>query len=754
MKKKFLTVLLIIALVLTAVIALSSCGGDAYNVTFNLKGGQVEDSTENIVLSTNKLTEKKVPAVTKEGYNLTGWHTTSDLSGDAVTFPYVPTAAVTLYAKWELKTGYAVYSFNVGGGAALTAVVSNSGLQTEPTTTKTGYTLEGWYPSSALTESEKITFPYTSQESITLYANWGEPNSYTITFDTDGGSIIEPLEQQYDTAVAEPSNPVKEDYAFGGWYTDEARTNPYTFDKMPAADTTLYAKWIGKSQGLVYELSNDGKYYILTGIGNNKDTAVYIPNEYEGKPVETIAAGAFNNVNHITSLHIPSSITLIERGALGGIRNLVTLTIPFIGRSVNSTTGIDLLFGYIFGDEENYYEYAGSVEVSQELPDGTSLTSYLPQTLTSVTITGSEVKLGEAAFRNIKNVTKIVFEGNIASNEIPDFAFESMIALTSIKFPSNITEIGVSAFEYCRKLIGISLSGLPIVSIGERAFKNCDTLTTVVIPKGVTTLSKGVFENCSKLESVTIESEGIITIIGERVFYNCFKLATFAADSLTDFNFTSIGKEAFAYCQLLTGFNYKGQESVNIVLPSTLEYLGESAFNFCESLTSITIEITEFSDIPAYAFANCRKLASVTYSINSSITKIGAHAFENCVALLSVTLKDFIEVIDESAFEGCTSLASFITKSTSVLKEIGDRAFYNCTALDKVVLPESLTDMGSDVFVNCKKLANSGKGIHFFSAATDEQTEDWNEDWNVITYEDEENEIERVEARLDYNYGN
>ena len=70
----------------------------------------------------------------------------------------------------------------------------------------------------------------------TITAKW-KINQYTITFDTDGGTTIDPITQDYNTAVTAPANPTKEGYTFDGW--DKAI--PST---MPAINQTITAQWI------------------------------------------------------------------------------------------------------------------------------------------------------------------------------------------------------------------------------------------------------------------------------------------------------------------------------------------------------------------------------------------------------------------------------------------------------------------------------------------------------------------------------
>ncbi len=105
---------------------------------------------------------------------------------------------------------------------------------------RTGYTFAGWYTDEACTTP--LTFGWTLTEDADVYAKW-EANPCTVTFESNGGSAVDAQSVNYDEAATEPEAPTKKGYVFGGWYTDEALTEPYTFDEDVQGDKTLYAKW-------------------------------------------------------------------------------------------------------------------------------------------------------------------------------------------------------------------------------------------------------------------------------------------------------------------------------------------------------------------------------------------------------------------------------------------------------------------------------------------------------------------------------
>lgn len=82
-----------------------------------------------------------------------------------------------------------------------------------------------------------------------IYGSFGD---VTITFDSQGGSEVEPVTQAACSKVTAPESPTYDDYTFGGWYTHAncLSKNLYTFDYMPAKDITLYAKWVEDGDAL------------------------------------------------------------------------------------------------------------------------------------------------------------------------------------------------------------------------------------------------------------------------------------------------------------------------------------------------------------------------------------------------------------------------------------------------------------------------------------------------------------------------
>ncbi|MFA5536050.1 MAG: InlB B-repeat-containing protein, partial [Bacillota bacterium] len=199
-----------------------------YTITFDSNGGSAVES-----ITRDYGTTVAAPAnPTKEGYSFKGWYSDAELT-TPYTFTIIPAEDLTLYAKWEINQ-YTI-TFDSDGGSAVDPITQNynTAITVPADPTKEGYIFVGW--STAIP-------PTMPAANITLTAQW-KANQYTITFDSNGGSAVASITQDYGTTVVAPSNPTKKGYAFKGWYIDTELTIPYTFTTMAAENITLTARW-------------------------------------------------------------------------------------------------------------------------------------------------------------------------------------------------------------------------------------------------------------------------------------------------------------------------------------------------------------------------------------------------------------------------------------------------------------------------------------------------------------------------------
>ncbi|MEB3413546.1 leucine-rich repeat domain-containing protein [Flavobacterium psychrophilum] len=154
---------------------------------------------------------------------------------------------------------------------------------------------------------------------------------------------------------------------------------------------------------------------------------------------------------------------------------------------------------------------------------------------------------------------------------------------------------------------------------------------------------------------------------------------------------TAIGESAFEHCNNLT----------SVTIPNSVTTIGNYTFSDCPDLTSVTIpnSVTSIGD---YVFGGCSGLTSVT--IPNSVTSIGDEAFFNCSGLTSVTIPNSVITINRGAFAGCSGLTS-VTIPNSVTS-IGDYVFGGCSGLTSVTIPNSVTTIKQGTFFNCSGLTS------------------------------------------------
>ena len=193
-------------------------------------------------------------------------------------------------------------------------------------------------------------------------------------------------------------------------------------------------------------------------------------------------------------------------------------------------------------------------------------------------------------------------------------------------------------------------------------------------------------------------------------------------DELDGYPVQEIGEDAFSFCNSLT----------SVILPDSLSSIGDDAFSRCSFLTSITLP-DSLTSIGGNPFSGCSSLAEIdvspdnpvfvqidgvlyekatktlicypagkagdSFAVPDGILVIGDDAFSFCNALTSITLPDGLASIGDFAFSGCYSLTSVTLPDG--LTSIGDLAFFYCSSLTSVTLPDSLTSIGYFAFMGC-----------------------------------------------------
>lgn len=505
------------------------------------------------------------------------------------------------------------------------------------------------------------------------------------------------------------------------------------------------------SEGIQYTLSDDGKSYIVVGIGSCEDVDITIPAKYKGKKVTAIADEAFAE-SAIHSIIIPESVTSIGNKAFYNCESLVNVTFPLeltqigdyafskckkldclnFGKDSKLTTIGNSAFAYckfvnpyvvipsnVTNLGENIFE--GSNVFSISFGEDSKLTTIGDYTfsgsrLDEITIPASVTSIGVRAFSN--SLCKIVFEQNTQLTTIGEEAFYAS-GLKSIEIPSTVTNIGKAAFDKCSNLEKVEITDLPAwcnidfastssnpLFFARHLYLNGEELTNLVIPDGLTSIHAYSFANCDSLVNVTIPSG--ITSIEDFAFDFCQNLTSVNIPATV----TSIGYRAFMSCYALENLVFEEN--------SQLETIAEKAFYICHSLDSVTIpaSVTSIGKLAFGIHYNVENsgLKRIVFEKGSKLTNIDEYAFDSCYALERVEISDLLFWCNIK-FANDRSNPLYYAKHLYIngeevqnlvipeeIKRLNSYAFINCDSIVRVDVHSNFNTMSDHAFVGCTNL--------------------------------------------------
>lgn len=229
---------------------------DNHTLTFETNGGSAIAPVT--VRHGNAVARPADP--TKDKYTFIGWYVDPEFT-EEYDFTTVLEADKTIYAKFELTStpiGDIYVRYDVlhikqlpdGSYDLANAEVEHLSAKKDTTVTAVVKDYSATHHINVNSTLSKLTDtairPYPGADGkpvYTILSVYYDLDFHTLTFDTMGGSRIDPVTVRHGNAVAKPKDPVNGGYIFDGWYTDKTYRTPYNFATVLTQDTTIYAKW-------------------------------------------------------------------------------------------------------------------------------------------------------------------------------------------------------------------------------------------------------------------------------------------------------------------------------------------------------------------------------------------------------------------------------------------------------------------------------------------------------------------------------
>ena len=615
----------------------------SYNVTFDANGGDCSVAQETFTFDR----EYTLPVSARVGYIFVGWYYETLKVESSV---WQISEDCTLQAKWSARTDtpYIVNHYRENADDDDYTLFESENLTGISDSVITPHTKE--YLGFDSPDIQWVTIAADGSLVVDYYYT---RQIYTVTYVVNGGDEIDNLDVKYEAVLSIP-DAGRRGYTFGGWFKDVLLTSSFTGLTMPLKDITLYAYWTEENKPGDFVYNGTTSITIIAYVGTSSTMA--IPAYIGGVAVNTIGASAFENVEMITKVVVPDSVTRIGNGAFKGCSSIEDITLPFVGYDMNSEYSASV-FGIIFG--ETTYESSGGIKQYED--SHFSYYYFIPKSIKRVTIT--------------------------RQTSIPSYAFRNCEFIEAITIPENTIKIGAYAFENCSSIEEITMSENATI-IGQYAFRGCSSLKRINsqadgvynLPAGLTAIEDYAFSGDTKLVEVTVGDA--ITKIGEYAFGGC--------SSLNKFNGTAVGVLIIPEGVVsIGGYAFENAEMITkVVVPDSVTSIGNGAFKGCSSIEDITLPF-------------------VGYDMNSEYS---GSVFGIIFGETTYESSGGIKQYEDSNF----SYYYFIPKSikrVTITRQISipPYAFCNCEFIETIILPKAVQTeggIGEYAFENCNAQIN------------------------------------------------
>ena len=656
--------------------------------------------------------------------------------------------------------GVYTITFQTNGGSAVESVDVNAGQSVDldsyiTSNSDDNYYFYGWYLDEGCTNRAPAQF--VPDCDVTLYAAWGHVETYTLTFDSCGGSAVPAQQYTSYEYLSAPAAPTRENYRFDGWYWDSNYTKEFIFEgnTMPTSDltVTVYAKWVR-----LYTVTfNTDSNTVIAPVTGEEGTEISAP----ATPVKDgyVFDGWFADADFSTPFEfsvITGDATVYAKWHQAGQSISVTLNFnsPVSGATATAEqlilnegaeiaaseveedfasaiqTQTDGKAVYIFGgwclDEEGTmpcdtvpYSESGSVSLYAHWVRSAAycivtLTGGQSGTLVVYANKNSAISSEISSYYG-SSVTQVTAQDgtlfNINDVVERDMTLSPAADLSDFTFTQNAGSYGYTLTSYSGNDASVeipsSYNGAPVISIGDNAFKDNTVITVVTIPDNVTSIGADAFSGCTAL--TTVNGGNYVTRVGLYAFAGLDNVGVVE------------GGIKYLNSDRRVILNYENGSAITI--PSTVIAIAEGAF-WNASVTSVTFASgCPIKEIPAYAFRDCLALRTINLS-SLSISSIGNYAFAGCSSLSAANLPSTVTSLGDYAFWNCNTLSSVTMSGVTELGEYVFRgcrftsldftglaftqipagAFSECTSLESIILPQRIASIGNEAFKGCTAL--------------------------------------------------
>lgn len=448
-----------------------------------------------------------------------------------------------------------------------------------------------------------------------------------------------------------------------------------------------------------------------------------------------IGDNAFMRSN-LTSVVIPEGVDSVGVGAFAVSSELHRVDVPSTLRKISANTFVNCYNLTVVNLDEGVEEIGDNAFESTGVND-------------SLTLPSSLRKIGSQAFAQCYRMDTIALPEGLTT--IGDYAFSECGSLTAAMLPSTLTEVGQSAFQGCTalKTIRIAAATPPTATVSTFVgpdFERC----VVYVPVGsvdayrnapgwlnFTYIVDGVTVTLPESKTVHVDVPGnlgglltmfekenltSLTVSGSLNGTDFDVLTCMArtfgghhgpdgvAGKLTELNLkdariveggdyyiSSVGTQYYTQDDVFPSNAFFSSTITSVVLPSSIKFVGKSAFYMCDSLRSVTFTC-DVDSICGYAFSGCPNLSELTLQ---KVGYIGENAFSD-TDIFSLILQEGLDSIGDNAFHGCDKLRAFHMPNSVV--KMGKQMFMYCGSLSEVTLSSGLTELPDETFRGCGQL--------------------------------------------------